>query len=42
MSSVSDISMERHVIQYLHTLQAEYKYRNLKNSDYKFKKYTVD
>jgi hypothetical protein len=42
MSSDSDISMERHVIQYLHILQAEYEYRNLKNSDYDFKKYTVD
>ena len=42
MSRDSNISMERHVIQYLHTLQAEYEYRNLKNSDYDFKKYTVD
>jgi hypothetical protein len=29
MSSDSDISMERHVIQYLHTLQADYEYRHL-------------
>jgi len=42
MSSDSDISTERHVIQYLQTLQAEYEYRNLKNSDYDFKKYTID
>jgi glutaredoxin-related protein len=42
MSCDSDISMERRVIQYLHTLQAEYEYRNLKNSDYNFKKYTVN
>jgi hypothetical protein len=42
MSSDSDISMERHVIKYLQTLQAEYEYRNLKNSDYDFKKYTID
>ena len=42
MPSDSDISMERHVIQYLHTLQTEYEYRNLKNSEYDFKNYTVD
>jgi hypothetical protein len=42
MSSDSDISMVRLVIQNLHTLQAEHEYSNLKNSDYDFKKFTVD